>query len=717
MSERLPRRGARRATARWALVALAALVAGAVFADDAPRAADDDRVFEDDIEVAAPADDDGWIARASESATRTTTPIHELPQSVQVVTQRLLEDQQIRTLDEALVNVSGVQPARPEEQLLQQPIVRGFPAEVYVDGLQAFGLTPVVDAGSMVHVERVEVLKGPNSTLFGGGIGAPLGGVINVVNKRPLPTAHQRVGVQLGEFDTYGAFFDLNQPLGRRVAVRVTGAFEDADSAIDAVTSRKRSLVATLAARLGRATALRVRAQLSEVDNLEYVGLPAAIALDDRFGIDPFRFSGATDAPLTEIDNLLVTARLDHRFSAALKGVVEARYYDSHFDEFSSFPFFAFFPPDPAQPTVYTLIRGQLPTEVAQHTLSGRLTWTLGEGRRVQHRLLVGVEVDDTDYDVASGFDFNPIGQIDYADPDADLPFGPIPTLNNVQSDTYETIAFTVQDQIAIGDRVDLLAGLRVTRLGVEQRPSFDETYDEVTPRLGVSVDVGRGLRAFAGYAEGFRAVLFFFGANATPPEPEGAEHLEIGLKLDRPDLGLQGTLALYDLTRFNVATPDPNVPFAQVQTGEQRSRGVELDLAWSPSKAWSLRLAYAYADAEIVDDNALPIGDRLPRVPEHSGRVALRYQVQTGPLTGLGVGLGLRATSARDITLPNIDRVDGDALADLQLHYARGSLQLGLSVINLTDEAFYEPYQYLAQSVVIPTRPRTLTATLRWWP
>ena len=110
------------------------------------------------------------------SVTRTPVPLIEVPQSIQVITAELIKDQELVTLDEALRNVSGVVPSLPSEIVLVNPIVRGFEAEIFTDGLIGYGDTAVIDPGSLWNVERIEVAKGPTSTLFGGGIGSPVGG-------------------------------------------------------------------------------------------------------------------------------------------------------------------------------------------------------------------------------------------------------------------------------------------------------------------------------------------------------------------------------------------------------------------------------------------------------------------------------------------------------------------------------------------------------------
>ena len=122
---------------------------------------------------------DGYLLHEGGSATRTNTPLINVPQSVQVLNSSLIRDQDRRSLADALVNVSGVVPTKPEESALAQPLIRGFAAEIYQDGLPAYSINAMADPTSLIGVERVEVVKGPTSTVYGGGAGAPLGGLIN----------------------------------------------------------------------------------------------------------------------------------------------------------------------------------------------------------------------------------------------------------------------------------------------------------------------------------------------------------------------------------------------------------------------------------------------------------------------------------------------------------------------------------------------------------
>jgi iron complex outermembrane receptor protein len=127
-------------------------------------------------------------------------------------------------------------------------------------------------------------------------------------------------------------------------------------------------------------------------------------------------------------------------------------------------------------------------------------------------------------------------------------------------------------------------------------------------------------------------------------PKPETSQSYEAGLKFAAKDVGLSGTIAAYSITRQNVITSDPLNPFASIQTGEQRAQGYEADLVYEPNRSLSVLFNYAFTDAEVTEDNTLPVGDQLRRVPRHSGRLAARYRF-SGSLQGLEFGGGLTAT------------------------------------------------------------------------
>lgn len=688
--------------------AVLAIIAPQVHAADSNTAAPSWRP--DDIVITATLEGQGYATQTA-SATRTPVPLLNVPQSVQVLNETLIREQALTTLAGALTNVSGVVPSRPQEAVLAYPIIRGFGADIFIDGLPAYALTAVNDPAGLTAFSRIEVAKGPTSALFGGGIGAPVGGLINLVSKTPQDKAVYTAEFRTGAYGTVNPSFDLNQPLGDAVAVRFTGNYNNSQSYIAFTGSDALALNPSVRFSFGENTDLVVLGSYSLSKQLEYAGLPESVI--GLPGVDSFQFSGATDAPRTRIENKMLTGVLTHRFSDSISATLQARHYDSQFDEYGSFPFPAFYPPLTA--TAYPLIKAYLPTSVNQDTVDASVLATVSTGS-VKHVLLAGAQYDDTNYDAAMGIDYFPIGVIDYAVPWTAPPFGAVPPIDAfalLQTDQYQTVALYVQDQVQIGERLNLLASLRWTSLSYTQIKggTTDENYSKLSPRLGISYDVAEGVALYAAWAQGFRATLNFIGA--VPPVPQTSDTFEGGIKFARTQWGLSGTISVYQLTRQNVPTADPLNPFQQVQTGEQRSRGLEVDLVWEPTPAFSVLANYALTDAEVTADTNIPVGDTLARVPRNSGRVAARYRVQDGALRGLGFGLGVTAASSSQLTLPNSVSVAGYAVADAQASYQVGPLSFGISVTNLFNRSYYLPYQYLAMPQVIPGQPRSAFVTM----
>jgi len=645
------------------------------------------------------------------TATRTDTPLMDIPQSLQVITQTLMQEQDTRTLADALVNVSDVVPTNPEEGLFTPPIIRGFPAEVYVDGLPIFGGNQqAFDPTSLVGVERIEVLKGPSSTLYGGGLGSPLGGLINIVSERPDDKLSGVVALRAGSFSTWNPYVDLNVPLAPGIAARVAAEYERNDSWIDLVKGERWSVKPSLSLQIDPGTDLLLQGQFNHRSQLEYSGLPASQALAGQ--LDRYAFPGApVGQPRTVTDNQMGTVELRHAFSEDLRLTVSGRYYNSRVPEDGSFIYPALYPTDAATPTTYPILPLNMLTTTNEGTLDANLlanVYALG-GR---HEILAGIDYDGTRFSSGMAFYGVPVGAIDLAHPIYDLSFGSQMPLNLTQTDRYQTVAAYAQDQATYG-RLHLTGSLRETGLDFrEKEEGTDQTYHHVSPRVGAAFDIAAGVALYAGYETAFRAPFGFIGL--APPKPETSKNYEGGLKLAPAGFGLSGTIAVFQQTHDNIATPIPNNLFYSEQTGQQRARGLESDLIWEPARAFSLLMNYAYTEAQVTKDNSIPLGNELPRVPKQSGRIAVRYRVTEGGAQGLSFGAGVTAFGARQLTLPNTVSVPGYTAVDGQAAYDFGHFTLEVSVVNLTGRRAFDPYEYLGFPVVMPNQPRSAYVTLK---
>ncbi|MEL6687634.1 MAG: TonB-dependent receptor [Pseudomonadota bacterium] len=645
------------------------------------------------------------------SVTRTGTPLIDVPQSIQVLTRTLLDEQELTTLSDALRNVSGAVPQDPTEAVLANPVLRGFEAEIFVDGLIGYGDTATLDPSSLIGVERIEVAKGPTSTLFGGGTGAPVGGLINLVSKRPIADDFAVLGARVGSFGEVAVNFDGNVDVEEgRAGFRVAGEWSTQESYIDEVEAERLSVYPSFAVGFSPNTELLVRGQYSKIEQLEYSGIPSAVV--GLPGVDVNQFTSAADAPDTVIETQMVTADLTHQFTETVQGQIQGRYYQMEFEEFSSFPFLSFFP---LNGTEVPIIRGQLPTVLDEVTVDASLQGTQAFDA-ANLTWLVGATYDQVDYAVGSGFDFAPIGVFDYAGDNSDISFGPIPDITAEQFNAYETLAAYAQAEVSFSG-LTLLASTRLSDYSLQEEAGAfslsDETYTEFDPRLGLSYRLTDELSLFAGWAEGSRLTLFFSGDNGQAPVPETSESIEAGVKMDFESIGLSGTIAVFDLTRRDVPVASPATPFGSVQGGEEQSRGIEADLLWEPTRQLSALVSLALTDAEVTETTdafgSANVGDPLTRVPDWSGRVALRYRFDNG----FGLGGGVSFADEAPTALPSASFVDSYAVFDVQASYDWRQTRLGLSVTNLFDADYVVPYQYLNQDVVRPAAPIAVRASI----
>lgn len=656
---------------------------------------------------------DLYTTSNTSAATRTDTPLIEVPQSVQVITSTLLQEQDRRTLGDALVSVSGVTPTRSDENLFIPPIIRGFPAEVFLDGLLLFaGNQQAYDPTGMVGIESIQVLKGPSATLYGGGLGTPLGGVINIESRRPDLTATSGyVAMRAGSYSTWNPYADINVPLSPSVGARISAEYQENDSWIDKVRGKRWSVQPSLLFQMGANTDLLFQGQFNRRDALEYSGLPADAALAGI--LDRNAFPGSPNGqPLTSNDSKMGTATLLHSFSDRVKLTVTGRYFQGKVDESGSFVFPGLAGTDTMAPE-YDVFPISMVNRTKEATLDANLS-TAVDMLGGTHSLLVGFNYDRTDFYSGMGLFISdsPSGTINLADPRYDLIYTPQLPVNSYTDDRFTTFAGYVQDQATYG-RLHLTGALRLTSLKFVENTNFgvdnDKTYTHVSPRIGATFDIIPGVALFAGHATAFRAPFGFIGL--ATPKPETSSNVEGGLKLSMPRTGLTGTIAVFRQTRDDVAISDPDNVGYYIQSGRQRASGAELDMVWEPSPAFSLLANYAYTDTR---DEGVSPGDRIARVPENSGRVAARYRVLSGPAEGLAFGAGVTAVSSRELTLPNTFAVPGYAVVDAQASYDFGRFTLGLSLVNLTGRKAWDPYSYMGYPVVAPNQPRSAYVTLK---
>ena len=227
-------------------------------------------------------------------------------------------------------------------------------------------------------------------------------------------------------------------------------------------------------------------------------------------------------------------------------------------------------------------------------------------------------------------------------------------------------------------------------------------TDDAFSPRVGLVYQPIEEVSLYTSYSQSF-APNFGNTPTGDTLEPEKGEQFEVGTRAELLGGRLVASLAWFNIVKENVATTDPNNPLFSVATGEQRSRGVELDVIGEILPGWNIVANYAYTDTEITENNDGLEGNRLFGVPEHSANLWTTYDVQEGPLTGLGLGVGVNFVGERFGDNANSFNLESYVLTNAAISYERDNWQLGLNFRNLFDVDYIESAENSRTSEINP--------------
>lgn len=695
----------------------------------------------EEMTVTADKDDSGYNRynkTAINSATRTNTPLKEIPQSIQVITRKVIDDQQNVVVSESLRNVSGL----VTNNVLFTPAadktrIRGFAAEQLLDGFTQY-YNPG-DRESTVNLERVEVLKGSNAVLYSGGSGSPVGGVVNLVSKLPSADKFGQLGFKIGSENFYQPYVDINQPINDNILFRFTGEFTDAGSYIDTVHTERYNINPVLTFTDNDKTTLTLQGRLARWRQQDYQGLPATGTVAGDFKLNPELFIGPDNLPpsYSEFDGLWGT--LDHKLNNVWSFNLKARYAESKFDQKAKVlsgadGLTADRPIKTAankSPATWWYTNSELYQEQTETCALGNALAEFDLGA-TKNKLLIGAdysEYADSGFigtGASSNTDPFAFTQIDLLKPNFSIPWArpQIGNNGNIQFVNNTTYGGYVQLQSNWAERLHVLFSVRagVVDIDYRNRASFPRRAEQSStlkflPRAGIVFDLTKELSLFVNYSEGMRGQPFvnFSGT----PKPALSDSLEGGIKFNFNDK-FTGQLAAYRIDRSNVAVTNLNdVDLLSLTAGKQRSFGFEADLTWQPVSGLDVLANYAYTHAEYTNNinfdskfnaNSVLEGSKVAGVPEHSTRVWANYEFQQPLLRGLSVGAGMYWQSAtflsdRNLFLPNSTQVafksDSYYTMDAVIAYRFQRYKVAASVKNLTNEQYFQRFGYFDGHVV----------------
>ena len=624
----------------------------------------------------------GYIAIDSVTATKTDTPLIDVPQSINVVTREQLDDQAMHSLGDVLRYVPGTTVGQGEGNR-DQITLRGqnTTADFFLDGVR----DDTQYFRGLYNLERVEVLKGPYALIFGRGGG---GGIVNRVQKTPTAGGAFAAGrVSANSFGAWDVSADVNAPIGDMAAFRLNAVYEDLDNHRDFYEGERYAVNPYVAVDLGAGWRAGLSYEYVNDDRVVDRGIPSLVGAPLTGYRD--QFFGVPGVNRTTLEANIVKLRLDGALARDVELSTTVLYGDYDKVYTNVFANGA----ATGQSGTVPLSAYTDPTDRQNLLFQSNLVWDVTAGG-MDHKVLFGLEYGDQDSanqrrnGVLSNTTFN------LANPA--FPSVTFPALSRDTVSNVESVSAYVQDQISLGDHVEIVAGLRYDRFditGVDRQPNPDRPFaradDKVSPRLGLIYKPRRNVSIYGSYSQSFlpRSGDQFLTLSTTQQnlEPEQFTNHEVGAKWDiRPDLNV--TAAVFRLDRTNATTPDPLNPTVTINVGETRTEGVELAVTGRVRPNWQVSGGYSWQDARLQGNDAV----RMAQTPKQQFSLWNRYDVNGRLGFGLGVihqssQFAAIRTSTATTRLPAFTRVDAAVFYEIS-----DRVQLQLNIENLFDTTYF---------------------------
>jgi catecholate siderophore receptor len=629
---------------------------------------------------------DAYGVSTINSATKTLTPLRDIPQSISVVTKEQIRDQSMSSVSDVVSYVPGITSHQGENNR-DQLVIRGnsTSADFFLNGVR----DDVQYYRDLYNVERVEALKGPNSMMFGRGGG---GGVINRVTKEAGFSSVREITLQGGSFGNKRFSGDFDQPLGNKVALRLDGVYENSGSFRDHVDLERYGVNPTATFIVGAKTAVKLSYEYFHDGRVADRGIPSFHGRPVDVGIETF-FGNPTNSRVRASVNL-ASVNIDHQ---AGRFNIRNRTMFGDYDRF-----YQNYVPGAVTADKNFVSISSYNNATKRNNLFNQtdVTFSVSTGR-VQHNFLAGSEFGRqlTDNFRNTGFFNNSTTTIlaPLSNPVINTPITYRQNATDADNHIRTNLGATyVQDQIEINRYLQVVTGVRFdyfdlqfrsNRSGLELR-RIDRL---VSPRAGVIVKPVTALSIYANYGVAYLPSSGDQFSQLTSitqqAKPEKFNNYEFGAKWDvRRNFSL--TTALYRQDRTNTRATDPNDPTRILQTGSQRTNGYELGLNGFVTSKWSIAGGYAYQDAFISSATVSAVkGAQVALVPHHTFSLWNNYKVL--PRLALGLGIIHRsdmfAAVDNAVVLPGYTRADAAAFFSIT---EKWRLQANLQ--NLFDRQYY---------------------------
>jgi len=663
---------------------------------------------------------DGYVPKATGTGSKTATPVSEIPQSVSVIGRKELDDRGVITkIDEALRYTAGVS----TEPFGSDPdtdwfYIRGFDATqtgVFLDGLNLYSFGFGGFQTDAYMMERVEVLKGPASVLYGG---ASPGGIVDLVRKRPQEAPAYSTEIGINNFGNAFFGFDANDKLNAdgTITYRITGKVAGGDNYSDYSEDLRGFIMPHITYAPDDATSLTVYAIASAFDQT-HVGngfLPyEGTVTNAPFGkIDRDLFFGEPDHDFGRYDQQMFGYEFSHEFDNGWKVSQNLRY--SHLDKAEElvYPY--------AYTASYDLARlgFKHDTSVDSFSVDNRAEKEFSTGP-LDHSLLLGLDYKNFKIDQTQASAF-PASDLDPANP---VYGGGLPAyftyLDGVTR--LKQTGVYAQDQIRFGDGWLLTLNGRYDYVDIENHSrlatgSYETNDSALSGRAGLAYEFENGLTPYVSVATFFNPQIGTLAGGGGALEPEEGHQVEGGIKYEPSFIDGSLTASVYQIVKQNVTTTIAGPPSYQDQIGEVTSTGFELEGKFNLTQNWKMLASYTYNDLEVTEDgDPTIIGNRPYLIPEHEAALWVEYLVMEGALEGVSLGGGLRYQGESFADMANTAKVPDAVIADAAIRYEKNGWGAALNVTNLFDKDYVKGCQGLFTCGYGDQRTVTLKLSKSW--
>jgi catecholate siderophore receptor len=651
----------------------------------------------------------GYDTFASSSATKTLTALRDVPQSISVVSREVIKDQGMQSIADVVRYVPGITAIQGENNR-DQVVIRGnsSSADFFVNGVR----DDVQYYRDLYNLDRVEALKGPNAMIFGRGGG---GGVINRVTKQAGFASLGELTFQGGSFGNKRVLGDFDRALSNRVAFRLNGMYENSGSFRDQVDLNRFGINPTLTIVAGKQTQIRLAYEHFRDNRVADRGIPSFHGRPSDADISTF--FGNPELSFVHARVNLISALIDHQIgNLNLRNQILFGDYKRMYQNFVPGTVNA----DETRVNLSSYNNATRRRNIFNQT---DLTYAAKTGS-VRHTLLAGTEFGRqvSDNFRNTGFFNNTSTSISvpFATPTIDTPVTFRQNATDADNHVQATVAATyAQDQIELSSKVQVLAGVRFDHFNLKfhnnrNGEDLSRVDNLLSPRAGIVFKPVEPVSLYASYSVSYlpsSGDQFSSLTTVTQSlKPEKFTNYEVGAKWDLLQ-SLSLTTAVYSLARTNTRATDPNDPTKIVQTGSQRTNGLEVGLNGRLTRDWQITGGYAYQDAHVTRATTAAIkGARVGQVPRHTFSLWNNYHFARK----LGAGLGLIHRSDMFAAIDNKVVLPGYLRADAAVFYTiteKVGLQANLE--NLFDKKYFIYAD--SNDNISPGSPRSVRFSLTW--